>query len=177
MCKVVKWKYILCHIIYELCFQCFSHFVWFVFFSSLWAMFGMTECPKGIKALHHWAYALQKKNIFAVTLNIIFFFHCHWTKRCMLYSMILCWRQNRKNDFQQNIMNKCVLWEQPWSGSLFVLLLHLNFVMIFFVAANSVFANTDGIIFFLVVVLCHLDIIWLVKCNSSAWQIQTFHIK
>lgn len=61
----------------------------------------------------------------------------HWTNfsLCIMdemhavAAMCMCMvlTSSHKNDFRRNIMNKCVLWEQPWVGFLFcVLLLHLN---------------------------------------------------
>lgn len=83
--------------------------------------------PNGIKALHHRAFSLLKK--IYIYIYIFFFVTLNIFRFCAIWCSWVCWRQNHKNDFRWNIMNKCVLWEQPWSGSPFfvcVMILHLN---------------------------------------------------
>lgn len=152
MCKVVKWKYS-SHIIYELCFHlafgCLDICLVRVKKSG-----SLTECPTAYKSIASFFSQSPSSPAYAFDSKRKYFCMRHWT--CSVFSLwwifanvfffvqsendakidalyTICavltgWRQDHKNDSRRNIMNKCVLWDQPWSESLFVcvLLLHLN---------------------------------------------------
>lgn len=136
--KWVKRKYS-SHIIHELCFHSALGVSTFVSFlnannNNNINKQQLMECPTAYESIASVFFPATttifsdcKENIFAVTLNIFVFVNvllnfvcvCFWMITMQKLASVLFVRSllmsSYKNDFRWNIMNKCLLWDQPWS--------------------------------------------------------------